>query len=93
MRRPASILPAFASGDGCRGSRLEPWADAPAGTLTAMPTTVDNRGPGLDSGWLRYDDGYWCQDGGDAQDGKEFNTSPRDGRRLPGGVAKQARIS
>ena len=80
MRRPASILPPFASGDGCRGFRLAPWGGAPTGTLTAMPTTVDNRGPGLDSGWLSYDDGYWCQDGGDAQDGKEFNTLPRNGR-------------
>ena len=41
---------------------------APAGILTGMPTTADNRGPGMDSGWLGYDDGYWCQAGRDARD-------------------------
>ena len=81
-------LAAFPSGDGCRGSRLAPWGDAPAGTLTAMPTTVDNRGPGLDSGWLPYDDGYWCQDGGDAQDGKN-STRHRATGVTAGGVANR----
>ena len=80
MRRPAWILPPFASGDGCRGFRQAPRGGAPAGILTGMPTTVDNRGPGLESGWLRYDDGHCSQAGRDVRDGKEFNTLPRDGR-------------
>ena len=80
MRRPASILPPFASGDGCRGFRQAPRGGAPAGILTGMPTTVDNRGPGLDSGWLRYDDGHCCRVRRDAGERNEFNTLPRDGR-------------
>ena len=48
---------------------------APAGILTRMPTTADNRGPGLDSGWLRYDDGHCYQAGRDGRDRKEFITS------------------
>ena len=58
MRRPAWILPRFANGDGCRGFRQAPRGGAPAGILTEMPTTADNRGPGLESGRLRYDDGH-----------------------------------
>ena len=46
MRRPASTLPPFASGDGCRGLRQAPRGGAPACILTGMPTTADNRGPG-----------------------------------------------
>ena len=55
---------------------------APAGLLTGMPTTGDNRieDPGWDSGWLRYDDGHRCQAGRDAPDRKEFNTLPPDGQ-------------
>ena len=67
MRRPAWILPPFASGDGCRGFRQAPRDGAPAGILTGMPTTVDNRGPGLESGWLRYDDGHCSQAGRDVR--------------------------
>ena len=61
MRRPVSILQPFASGDGCRGFRQAPRGGSPAGILTGMPTTADNRGLGLEPGWSRYDDGHCRQ--------------------------------
>ena len=48
--------------------------------LTGMPTTANNRGPGLESGCLRCDDGHCRQAGRDARERNEFNTLPRDGR-------------
>ena len=60
MRRPARILPPFADRDGCRCFRQAPRGGATAGILTGTPTTADNRGPRLESGWLRYDDGCCC---------------------------------
>ena len=57
MRRLASISMPFASVGGCRGFPQVPREGAPAGRLTKMSTTVDNRRPGLESRWLRYDEG------------------------------------
>ena len=57
MRRPASISMLFASEGGCRGFPQVPREGAPTGRLVKMSTTVENRRPGLESRWLRYDDG------------------------------------